>query len=190
MRGVFSILFSSSPDVARFRTGVLLLSCSERYDERIAQRVCEWLPEVRWAIVKRFEPAFPWFKGESIFSSYAATAGQQWQFFRSLRRCRYDVAVITCTNEKSYNSLKTLGVLSGAGALVVFNENIDAYIACRDTRRTIVNHIRWRLRQRKYLTGRNTLLEFLSWVFLFPPAFLYLLWRTLILVIGKQIRRS
>ena len=190
MRGLFSILFSPTPDIGTFRSGILLLSCSEHFAERIAEKVCAWMPDVQWTIVKRFEPPFSWFKGETIVSSYAGTLSRQWKLFRRVRAPLYDVAVIACTNEKSYNPLKTLGVCSGAGSLVIFNENLDAYIACRDTRATLINHLRWRLRQRKYPGGRRIVLNALSWVFLFPPAFLYLSSRTMIRLVRKRLSHS
>lgn len=188
MRGIFSIFFSRTPDTNTFKSGLIVLSCSELYDERITRRCCEWLPHVEWTIVRRFEPTFPWFKGETIFSSYADTLPKQFAFVKKLRAKRCDITIIAGTNERSYQPLKFMALLSGYRSLVVFNENIDAYTACRDNLNIIFNHLRWRISQKKILRGKNILLAVFSRVFLFPLAILYILLRTCFLVIRKQLR--
>ncbi len=188
MRGILSLLLSGEPRMDRFRTGLIILSCSEDYEERIAQRVVEWMPHVRWAIVKRFEPALPWFEGPTIFSSQSATFSRQVRQILSIRRKEFDVVAVACTNEPSYMPLKILAVVSGYRSFVVFNENIDAYFLHRGTRRLLLNHWRWRLRERRYLHGRHRLAELLSWIFLFPPAALYLLVKVSFFVLRKRLR--
>ena len=190
MRGLVSVILSHIPNTDEYRTGLIILSCTEKYDERIARRAQEWLPHIQWSIVKRFEPGFEWFEGDTIFSSYAPTLAGQARLIRRIRQERFDLTILSCTNEPSFNPLKIMGILSDYRSLVVFNENIDAYFACRDTRSIILKHFRWRLAQKKHLGSRNLALTFLSWIFLFPPAFLYILLRTLFLITAKQLRKA
>lgn len=190
MRGISSILFSRTPDTGTYTTGLIVLSCSDIYDERIARRCCEWLPHVQWTIIRRFEPGFSWFQGETIFSSYADTTPKMLALVRQLRGKKFDIAVLAGTNELSYMPLKLMAIFSGFKSLAIFNENIDAYFACKDNHRIMVNHLRWRLSQKKILRGNNLLLAILSRVFLFPLAIIYILLRTGFLVIRKQLRST
>jgi hypothetical protein len=190
MRGIPSIFFNRQPDLSTFRRGIIVLSCSERYDERIASRACAWMPDVDWTVVKRLEPSFPWFGGTTLFSCYSLTMKSQLSFLRDARRNRYDVAVVAWTNEKSYRRLQWLCLFLGFKYLVVYNENVDAYVACRDTLPTLAGHLRWRFGQKRTLGGRSAVAEVASWLFLFPPAILYILARTSLLVLRKHLRRA
>ncbi len=188
MRGFLSLLLSGEPRLNEIRTGLIVLSCSEDYEQRIARRVVEWLPHVRWTIMKRFEPALEWFDGETLFSSEAVTVARQFVQLRLVRSTKFDLVVICCTNEPSYLPLKVLGVCSGYKSLLVFNENIDAYFVHRGTHRLILNHLRWRAREKRLLQGRHRVAELLSWILLFPPAALYLFAKVGFLVLRKRLR--
>jgi hypothetical protein len=188
MRGIFSILFSKNPDLSKFHKGLIILSCSDKYAERIARRVHEWQPSINWSIVKRYEPSFDWFKCETIFSCYANTLTKEIKLIKTIRNKKFDIVIITGTNEPSFAPLKMMGILTGYKSLLIFNENIDAFFVNRDNWRTLIGHARWRLRDKNVLSGHNLLLTMLSWLFLFPIGIVYIILKTVFLVIRKQLR--
>ena len=188
MRGLSSVFLSRAPDISSFKSGLIVLSCSERFEERIARHCSEWLPHVQWTIVKRFEPGFPWFKGETIYSSYADSIPEQLSLVTTLRGKRFDLTIFAGTNEPSYRPLKVMALFSGYRSLAIFNENIDGYFACRENFPVMVKHLRWRFSQNRVLNGKNLLTALLSRFVLFPMAIVYLVLKTFFLVLRKKMR--
>jgi len=101
---------------------------------------------------------------------------QLWQ----LRQQEYDIKVSLFTGEDEgrYNKFKVLAFLCRAGRMIVYNENGDSFEWNYHHRRSIWNHIEWRLRQRRF-PGFSTqyslsILERLMGILISPFAFLRL----------------
>lgn len=189
MRGLFSIARLSFPDIKQFRKGIIVVSCSDDYAERILTYVAGWMPHIEWALVKRQEPAIASFDGETVFTGQAATVIQQLTLLRSLRSRKADIVVLAWTNELSFGLLKLAGLLSNARSFLVFNENVDAFFLVLKNHRIIRHHLRWRFAGKILSKGRRVALEALSWIFLFPLGAVSTIAGTLYLVIRKRLRR-
>jgi hypothetical protein len=189
MRGLRSIWFSQPADIERLQTGLLVQSCSDLYGEEILRKVRERMPHVRWSLVKRFEPGYDHFSGKVIFSSYASTISKKISFIRKLRQLRSDITVVAWTGEKSYNALKFAAYLSNFRYLLVYNEHYGAFFAVKKNRSYLFRHLRWRMRNRQILGGKKPAYGLLSWIVLYPPALVFIIVRTFLLVIRKYLRR-
>ena len=188
MRGSLSMLFSSHPEVARLRRGLIVLACSDRYSHRIVQAVTEWMPHVTWTILQREETVFPKVKGQVFLSRGAEGISGKWELLRRMRGERFDIVVTTWTNEPTYAGLKLFSVLADARFVLAYNENIDAVFLVPRHARTFVSHLWWRLTHRPGGRVLHPLLNSLSWLFLFPLGVVYLVTKTLFVVLRERLR--
>jgi hypothetical protein len=176
MRGLASIFLGRQPEAKALRTGLLMLTCSDLYVDQIASRVNRSFPETRWTILKRNEPALAGFSGTTLFSVKAGSIAGQMSLLWEVRRQRYDIVILSCTNEPSFGLLKCMGVLSAFEYLCVVDENLKESILRRGNFSRTLQYLRrgfaggWRV-------WRKRLFWWASWI-LSPWGFLYLLVRT------------
>ncbi len=188
MRGLIGTLFGPEPSLEEFRLGLIVLSCSESYAARIAARAMEWMPHVQWTVMQRFEPGISGAEIETIYSSHAVSIPRKIAQLARVRKQRFDVVVVACTNEASFIPLKVFALVTGSQAFAVFNENIDAYFLHRKSIPVLLDHWRWRLSLSYHHRPGRLFAIALSWLFLFPLGCLYLLSRVLFLVARKKLR--
>lgn len=188
MRGLLSMLLSSHPDVARLRRGLIVFACSDRYSHKIVEAVRRWMPRVTWTILQRDETVLPKFKGRVILSRGVESLSGKSALLRRIRREQFDIVVTSWTNEPSYTMLKVLSLLANGRFVLACNENNDAMFLIRDQWRAIRSHLWWRLTHRSGGSMWRSFLNLLSWIFLFPLGAVYLVLRTLLVVLRKRAR--
>ena len=188
MRGLASILFNRQPEAGALRTGLLMLTCSERYADAIAARICQSLPQVRWTILKRNEPGVGWFSGPTMFSVSAGSFAGQLSMFWRVRRQRFDIVVLVCTNEPTFSLLKWMGVLSAFKYLYIIDENLKESFVVRGNYGVTIYYLR-RALAGGWCSWRRHLLLYISWI-LSPLGFLYVLSRTGFLAARKVWSKS
>jgi hypothetical protein len=176
MRGLASILFNRQPEAGALRTGLLMLTCSDRYADAIAARVYRLFPQVRWTILKRNEPGIAWFSGPTLFSASAGSLSGELSMFWWVRRRRYDIVVLSCTREPTFGLLKCMGILSAFKYLCIIDENVKESFAGWGNYAKTFRYLR-RGFAGGWCSWRERLLLMLSWV-LSPLGFLYVLART------------
>lgn len=186
MRGLFSILFASHPEVTRLQRGLIVLSCSDRHSQKIVEAVCRRMPQVAWTILQREETVFPKFRGTVILSRGVGSLSGKSALLRKIRSERFDIVVTSWTNEPSYTMLKVLSLLANGRFVLAYNENIDAMFLVRDQWRVIRSHLWWRLTHRTGGSAWRSFLTILSWIFLFPLGVAYLVLRTIPVVLRKR----
>lgn len=188
MKGLASLLRSSSGEVSHIRRGLVILACTDVHKKGIVARVTSWMPHVQWTILQRDTLGYETHTDEMILSKDAVGPMQQLSFLRSIRRRSFDVAVVSWTGEPSYGALKTLAFLSGARNILVCNENYDAYFLARNNWRIVRSHIVWRLERSHGKGLLTTGLGVLSWLILFPLGVIGILAKTTILELSKRAR--
>ncbi len=180
MRGLFSIVFSPPPDESRFKTGLMILSCTERHAVAIRRFAEERYPHISWTILYRYDSSGVFHDSAVMFSSEAVTIRKKLDLLLKIRRSRYDVVYTAWTNEESFGLLKALSLLTNFRYNRVFNENIDAFYLHRSNFSNWRRHLLWRWASHSEL--RYVAANLLSWLFLFPLGLLYLLVRVVFLL--------
>ncbi|MFH0992617.1 MAG: hypothetical protein V1799_21685 [bacterium] len=188
MRGLITIIRNAPPDLAAYQHGLIILSCTNAHKELILSRLKNWMPHLSWSILQR-EEYYPEGEYTEILTSLTSeTVAQRLVFLRNLRKKDFDVCVMTWTGEPSYGLLKLLALLSNAHCFIVINENGDGFIFNRSSWSIVHQHWNWR-RQGGHTHGiGRELLEILSWIFLFPLGFVYLVFRTTALTVAKWMK--
>ncbi len=148
-----------------------MLTCSDRFADAVANRACQTLPGTQWTLLKRDEPKLPWFSGPTMFSAKAGSTGGQLSMWWKVRRQRYDVVVLACTNEPTYGLLKCMGSLSAFRCLYVIDENLKGSYLTRGNFATTFGYLRRGLAAAWRGWGKKVL-RLLSWA-LSPFGFLY-----------------
>ncbi|GEM_PF-7069895 len=188
MKGIVSHLFGSYPDLNSLKRGVLIVSCSDALGRRVMQRLTEWIPHTQWQIVKREEPTIEGYEASTHYTLHSRTLGEQWSFIRRLREHRYDLAVVVWGNEEGYRTLKWLPLFLGVRAVLVFNENIDAFYCIGRNYRVLWQHWRWRRTSRTSRSVSGRLAERLLQMICAPLGLLYVVVRTAYLETRRMIR--
>lgn len=181
MRGLVSIVLAPPPDESRFRTGLMILSCSERYAVAIRRFAEEHYPFIAWTILYRYDSTGAFRNSRMMFSSDAITVRKKLDLLLAIRRSRYDVVYTAWTNEQSFGPLKVLGLLSNFRYHRIFNENIDAFYLHRSNFSNLRRHLLWRLASHSEI--RYVAANVFSWIVLFPLGFVYLLLRVSFLLL-------
>lgn len=182
------MLFSSHPEVARLRRGLIVLACSDRYSHKIVQAVTEWMPHVTWTILQREETVFSKAKGHVILTRQAEGITRKWGLLRRIRGERFDIVVTSWTNEPTSAGLKVLSLLANARFVLAYNENLDAVFLVPRHGRIVISHLWWRLTHQSGGGVFRPLLNALSWLVLFPLGVVYLASKTFFVVLQERFR--
>jgi ubiquinone/menaquinone biosynthesis C-methylase UbiE len=174
MRGIASVILNSFPDEQTLQTGLVVLSCSNRYATRIRSLVKQRYAHIRWTILSRYHYGDYIGGDELIVSTDAVNLGQKLRLLRDIRARRFDVVVLAWVSEPSFTLLKIFGLFSNFGFLRIFDEHLASFYLHRKDFPQWRRHIVGRLRKRGVFYVANIF----SWIILSPIGLLYILLQT------------
>jgi hypothetical protein len=183
MRGIGSILIRPVPDKPDFKTGLIVLSCSEEFGVLIVEFLKKKYPLTEWTLLYRYDPSGVFAGERVIYSSDAFTIGKKIEMLTHIRRQAYDVVYVAATDELSYGLLKIFALLSRFGYLGVVTEDLSDFLIHSGNRSLFIRHLA--MRWRKHKMFRTVCTGICSWLLLFPIGLLYLAARTSYLVLVK-----
>jgi len=124
--------------------GILFLTAPPEVGAKIAEAVKVQFSSIRWTVYLRENDLGQ--LREAVGGMEIASdkpSGSKAAFLAEIRRRRYDVAVVAWTGHRSYNRMKTVGLLSAAKRHLIYNENLD-YFYLDGNDGTWLRHLRWR----------------------------------------------
>jgi hypothetical protein len=183
MRGIGSMLFRPMPVTPDFKTGLIVLSCSEDYAVLIVEYLKKKYPRTTWTLLYRYDPSGVFAGERVIYSSDAFSVGKKIAMLTDIRRRAFDVVYIAATDEISFGMLKVFGFLSHFEYFGMITENLENILIHAGNRGRVWKHFAMRWRVHKVF--RTVLTGILSWLLLFPLGLLYIIGRTCYLVLVK-----